>query len=489
MLALLHQLPGHALVSHGVEVIARAGHLTHANDLHRNGGAGGLHLLALGVGHGADTAHGGARDDDIALMQGAVLDQQGGHGAAALVQPGLDDGTVGGTVGVGLQLPHLGGKDHHVQQVVNAHARLGGDGADNGLAAPLLGHQLILGELLHDPVGIGGGLIHLVDGYDDGDLSGLGVVDGLHGLGHDAVISGHHQDGHVGDHGAPGAHGGECLMAGSVQEGDRAALHIHLIGADVLGDAARLSGDHVGVADIVQQGGLAVVHVAHDHHHGGAGLQILLLVLRGVDQLLLDGDHHLLLHLAAHLLGDDGGGVKVDDVAEGGHDPVLDEALDHLRAGLLHPAGQLTHSDLIGDQHLHRCLLGDLQLETAQALLLLLLALVARPLLAAALALGVASLELLLAAPVLLTLVGEGLQPLVVLLQVDGSALAGVHHLLLRHAGGGAGLGLLRLAPLSAGLLPALVGLGRSALWPALPLGSRLGGALLWLGWLRLGSW
>ena len=276
-------------------------------------------------------------------------------------------------------------------------------------------------------------------------------------------------------------------MAGSVQEGDRAALHIHLIGADVLGDAARLSGDHVGVADIVQQGGLAVVHVAHDHHHGGAGLQILLLVLRGVDQLLLDGDHHLLLHLAAHLLGDDGGGVKVDDVAEGGHDPVLDEALDHLRAGLLHPAGQLTHSDLIGDQHLHRCLLGDLQLETAQALLLLLLALVARPLLAAALALGVASLELLLAAPVLLTLVGEGLQPLVVLLQVDGSALAGVHHLLLRHAGGGAGLGLLRLAPLSAGLLPALVGLGRSALWPALPLGSRLGGALLWLGWLRLG--
>lgn len=41
----------------------------------------------------------------------------------------------------------------------------------------------------------------------------------------------------------------------------------------------------------------------------------------------------------------------------------------------------------------------------------------------------------------------------------------------LRHAGGGAGLGLLRLASLGAGLLPALVGLGRSALWPALPPG------------------
>ena len=67
----------------------------------------------------------------------------------------------------------------------------------------------------------------------------------------------------------------------------------------MLGDAARLAGDHVGVADIVQQGGLTVVDVAHDHHHGGAGLKVLLLVLGGVDQLLLDGDHDFLLHLAA----------------------------------------------------------------------------------------------------------------------------------------------------------------------------------------------
>ena len=63
------------------------------------------------------------------------------------------------------------------------------------VSPPLLGHQLVLGELLHDPVGVGGGLIHLVDGHDNGDLGGLGVIDGLHGLGHDAVVGGHHQDG------------------------------------------------------------------------------------------------------------------------------------------------------------------------------------------------------------------------------------------------------------------------------------------------------
>ena len=40
VLALLHQLPGHALVGHGVEVVARAGHLGQAGDLHRDGGTG-----------------------------------------------------------------------------------------------------------------------------------------------------------------------------------------------------------------------------------------------------------------------------------------------------------------------------------------------------------------------------------------------------------------------------------------------------------------
>ena len=39
---------------------------------------------------------------------------------------------------------------------------------------------------------------------------------------------------------------------------------LDLVGADVLGDAARLTGDDVGVADLVEQRRLAVVDVAHD---------------------------------------------------------------------------------------------------------------------------------------------------------------------------------------------------------------------------------
>ena len=227
----------------------------------------------------------------------------------------------------------------------------------------------------------------------------------------------------------------------------------------MLGDAAGLAAGHMGVADIVQQAGLAVVHVAHDHHHGGTGHQVLLLVLVVVDELFLDGDHHFLLHLAAHLLGDDGGGVEVDDLAQGGHDAVLHQALDHLCAGFLHAAGQLAHADLIGNLDGDGGLFDDLQPQAAQPVGLLLLALVA---------LGTAA-AVVLAADLLLALglalvpaavagagVGHILELLVILVHVHGRGLAGVHHLGLGHAADGLLLRLgflFRLRLLAGGLL------------------------------------
>ena len=435
VLALLHQFAGHALVSNGVEVVTGTGNLAHTDDLNRNGRTGLHQLLTAGAGHGTDTANGSAGNDHVTLLQGTVLHQQSGHRATALVQTGLDDGTVGSAVGVGLQLAHLGGQGHHVQQVVDTHAGLGRDGADNGLAAPLLRHQLILGQLLHDTVGVSGGLIHLIDGNNDGNLSGLSVVDGLDGLGHDAVVGSHHQNGNVGDHGTAGTHGCKGLVTRGIQEGNGVSTHLDLICTDMLGDAASLAGGYVGAADIVQQRGLAVVNVTHDNNNGSAGLQILSLILADVDQLLLNGDDHFLLHLAAHLFRDDGGGVKVDDLAQGSHDAVLHQALDNLGAGLLHAGGQLANADLVRNKHLNRGLLGDLQLQAAHTLLLFLLALVAEAasLLAAALTLGIAALELLLAAASLLTLGGKVLQSLVVLIQIHIAGTAGVHNLLLRH--------------------------------------------------------
>ena len=47
----------------------------------------------------------------------------------------------------------------------------------------------------------------------------------------------------------------------------------HLIGADMLGDAAGLLAHHIGRADGVEQRGLAVIDMAHDGDHRRARLR------------------------------------------------------------------------------------------------------------------------------------------------------------------------------------------------------------------------
>ena len=86
-----------------------------------------------------------------------------------------------------------------------------------------------------------------------GTLGGLRVVDRLDRLRHHAVVGRHHDHGDVRDLGAAGAHGGERLVARSVEEGDRAGVVVDLVGADVLGDAAGLARGDLGLADGVEQ--------------------------------------------------------------------------------------------------------------------------------------------------------------------------------------------------------------------------------------------
>jgi hypothetical protein len=77
------------------------------------------------------------------------------------------------------------------------------------------------------------------------------VVEGLHRLRHDAVVGGDHEDRDVGHLRTTGTHGGERLVTRGVDEGDGAldalVLGPHLVGTDVLGDAAGLARDHVGL--------------------------------------------------------------------------------------------------------------------------------------------------------------------------------------------------------------------------------------------------
>ena len=82
----------------------------------------------------------------------------------------------GRALGVGPQLLDLGHDQQLLQQVVDAEVLEGGDLDHDRVAAPSLGYQPELGELLHDVVGVGVGPVDLVDGDDDGDVGRLGVV-------------------------------------------------------------------------------------------------------------------------------------------------------------------------------------------------------------------------------------------------------------------------------------------------------------------------
>ena len=206
---------------------------------------------------------------------------------------------------------------------------LGGDVHEHRVAAVLLGNQTVLGELATDLVRVGALLVDLVDRHDDRHVGRLGVVEGLNGLRHDAVVSRHDEDGDVGHLGAAGTHGREGLVTGGVDEGDRTLLVVqvdaHLVGTDGLGDAPGLTSDDVGGADGVQQLGLTVVDVPHDRDHRGPGHEVGVVLVRlkvdveGLQELavlVLGRDD---LDVVAQLGAQEGEGVLVEGLGGRGH--------------------------------------------------------------------------------------------------------------------------------------------------------------------------
>ena len=76
---------------------------------------------------------------------------------------GLDDEPAGRRVRVGLEVADLGHQQEHVEEVVEADALLGAGLDEHVVAAPVLGHDAVLGELLLDALDVGVGLVDLVD--------------------------------------------------------------------------------------------------------------------------------------------------------------------------------------------------------------------------------------------------------------------------------------------------------------------------------------
>ena len=121
------------------------------------------------------------------------------------------------------------------------------------VTAPVFRNNFHTRQFGLDTIRVGLFLVHLVDGNDDGNASGTGVIHGFLGLGHYTVIGGHHQDNDVGALGTPRTHRREGGVARSIQEGHHAMVGFNVVCANVLGDTPGLAGRHLGTANVIQQ--------------------------------------------------------------------------------------------------------------------------------------------------------------------------------------------------------------------------------------------
>ena len=337
--------------------------------------------LAHVVLEGADAAERLADDDDVADLERAGLDQRGRDRAAALVELRLDDRADGRALRVGLELLEVGDEQDHLDELVEAQARLRRDRHERHVAAVLLDDDAGLGQLGLHPIRVRIGLVDLVERDDDRHLGRLGVADRLERLGHDAVVGRHDDDRDVGHARAAGAHRRERLVARGVEEDDALAVVGDLARPDVLGDAAALAGRDLGRPDGVEQARLAVVDVAHDGHDRGPRLEqagsssskrtslvaSAALPSPSPSVAVRAGGRGRLGHVVAELAGDERRRVAVDQLVDRREDAALDELADDVGRVDRQQVGEFLDGDRRGQ--LDRATLtrvGDLDLRRVE---------------------------------------------------------------------------------------------------------------------------
>ena len=214
---------------------------------------GGFYFLPASIEHIADASRIDSANIDVTCLERAFLNQDCGHRPSALVQLGLDDPAPGHFVRVGLEFKQFGLEEHHLEQFLDPDPFFGRYFDHRRASAPFFRNESMLGEFALNSFDVGVGLVDLVDGHNDRDLGGLGVIYCLDRLLHNAVIGRHHQDDDIGNLGAPCAHGCKSFMAGSIEKNDVALVQLHVVSPYVLGNASGFAFDHFGISNGIEQ--------------------------------------------------------------------------------------------------------------------------------------------------------------------------------------------------------------------------------------------
>ena len=168
--------------------------------------------------------------------------------------------------------------------------------------------------------------------------------DSLLGSRHHGVIGCDDDDGDIGSLSTTGTHGGKRLMTWSIQEGYLAtAVQSHTVSTDMLGNTTRLTGNHIGIADIVEQRGLTMVYVTHHGYDWSTRNQVVLIIL-----FLAHGFLNLCTYvfcLEAELLSHHVDGFSIQTLVDRNHDTYTHQGRDNLSNADIHHRSQLANGN------------------------------------------------------------------------------------------------------------------------------------------------
>ena len=122
----------------------------------------------------------------------------------------------------------------------------------------------------------------------------------------------------------------------------------------MLGNSTGLGIGHLGAANGIEQGGLSVVHMAHDGDHRRTGYRLFVLARRLGRlnkqrlRVIEFGGNCLMAHFFHH----NHGRFLVEHLIDGNHLAHLHECLDHLCALNRHLVGEVCHRNGFGNMHL-----------------------------------------------------------------------------------------------------------------------------------------
>ena len=156
------------------------------------------------------------------------------------------------------------------------------------------------------------------------------MIDRFQCLRHHTVVSGDHQNYQVGNLGSTGTHCSKRFVARGIQERYHPARSVHVIGANMLGDATRFAARDARTSNVIQQRSLAVIDMPHNCYDGRPwfcnNVVLLSIVYQerlGIIELRRFGD-------MTHLFDHDHRSFLVDHLIDGDHTAQLHQHLNHL---------------------------------------------------------------------------------------------------------------------------------------------------------------